>query len=158
MLDPRVKTAGYWKNSSDNGIIRMFIDFVGEAITKKLEILLLGGYVIEKVEEDLTYNDLLPAKENLWSILYLTGYVTRVREEQMKHPLPKGCLGLCIPNREIKEIFETTISKWFQKSTQKWNRNELFRAVWNGDAEVITKDAVTLLYRIIWEIVWRYLK
>lgn len=82
MLDPRVKPAGYWKNSSDNGIIRMFIDFAGEAITKKLEILLLGGYVIEKVEEDLTYNDLLPAKENLWSILYLTGYVTRVREEQ----------------------------------------------------------------------------
>ena len=72
MLDERAKPAGYWKNSSDNGIIRVLIDFAGEAIARKLETLLSGGYVVQKVEEELTYNELLSSEENLWSMLYLT--------------------------------------------------------------------------------------
>lgn len=125
MLNPKAQPAGYWKNSSDNGIIRSFIDFTGDTITKKFEMLLSGGYVVQKVEEDLTYNDLLSSEDNLWSMLYLTGYLTRVREGQLKNPLPEGYLALSVPNREIKEIFETTIARWFQESTQKWDRKAL---------------------------------
>lgn len=50
-----------------------------------------------------------------------------------------------IPNAEIKEIFETTVIKWFDDSTKKWNRNALFDAVWNGDSEGITKEMNALL-------------
>lgn len=149
MLDPKVQPAGYWKNSSDNGIIRLFIEYAGENITKKMESLLAGGYVVQKVEEDLTYNDLLSCEENLWSMLYLTGYLTPVREEQLKNPLPKGYLGLRIPNREIKEIFETTISKWFMESTHKWDRKALFDSVWNKDAKAVTKEMTKLLRKTI---------
>lgn len=149
LLDPKAKPAGYWKNSSDNGIIRLFIDFASETITRKFEVLLSGGYVVQKVEEDLTYNELLSAEENLWSMLYLTGYLTRVREEQLKSPLPEGMLALCIPNREIREIFETTVMKWFQESVQKWNRKELFRAVWSGDDKTLTKEMTKLLRKTI---------
>lgn len=149
MLDPRAKPAGYWKNSSDNSIIRLFIDFAGEAITKKIEDLLSGGYVIQKVEEDLTYNDLLSSEANLWSMLYLTGYLTPVRTEELDCPLPDGYLGLSIPNQEIKEIFETTIIKWFQDNTIKWDRKMLFEAVWNEDAETITKEMTKLLRKTI---------
>ena len=149
MLNPKAQTAGYWKNSSDNGIIRSFIDFAGDTITKKFETLLSGGYVVQKVEEDLTYNDLLSSEDNLWSMLYLTGYLTRVREGQLKSPLPEGCLALGVPNREIKEIFETTIAKWFQESTQKWDRKALFGAVWNGDAQTVTEEMTRLLRKTI---------
>lgn len=149
MLDPNAKPVGYWKNSSDNGIIRLFIDFAGESVTKKIETLLSGGYVIQKVEEELTYHDLLSSEDNLWSMLYLTGYLTRIRDGQLKRHLPKGTMALSIPNREIKEIFETTISKWFQESTQKWSRKELFCAVWNGDAEAVTKEMTKLLRKTI---------
>ena len=105
MLDPGAKPAGYWKNSSDNGIIRSFIDVAGDTITKKLETLLSGGYVVEKVEEDLTYQDLLSSEANLWSMLYLTGYLTPVREERLQSPLPEDCVAPGIPNREIREDF-----------------------------------------------------
>lgn len=149
MLNPNAKPAGYWKNSSDNSIIRLFIDFAGEAITKKFETLLSGGYVIQKIEEDLTYNELLSSEDNLWSMLYLTGYLTPVRQAELNCSLPEGCLGLKIPNREIKEIFETTVSKWFQESTQKWNRKALFKAVWTGNAETVTKEMTRLLRKTI---------
>lgn len=149
MLDQAARPAGYWKNSSDNGIIRSFIDFAGDTITKKFETLLSGGYVIQKVEEDLTYNELLSSEENLWSMLYLTGYLTQVREEQVEHPLPEGCLALRIPNREIKEIFETTIGKWFYDSTQKWDRKALFGAVWNEDASKLTVEMTKMLRKTI---------
>ena len=149
MLDERAKPAGYWKNSSDNGIIRVFIDFAGEAIARKLETLLSGGYVVQKVEEELTYNVLLSSEENLWSMLYLTGYLTCVPEGQLKTRLPEGYLALSIPNREIKEIFEATIGKWFQESAQKWERKLLFSAVWKGDARILTEEMSKLLRRTI---------
>ena len=149
MLDERAKPAGYWKNSSDNGIIRVFIDFAGEAIARKLETLLSGGYVVQKVEEELTYNELLSSEENLWSMLYLTGYLTCVPEGQLKTRLPEGYLALSIPNREIKEIFEATIGKWFQESAQKWERKLLFSAVWKGDARILTEEMSKLLRRTI---------
>ncbi len=149
MIDPKATPEGYWRNSSDNGIIRSFIDVAGDTITKKFEILLSGGYVVQKVEEDLTYDDLLSSEENLWSMLYLTGYVTRVREEQLKSSLPEKYLALSIPNREIEAIFESTIAKWFQESTQKWDRKALFRAVWSGDAQTMTEEMTKLLRKTI---------
>lgn len=149
MLNPKAPPVGYWKNSSDNGIIRSFIEFAGDTITKKLETLLSGGYVVQKVEEDQTYNDLLSSEDNLWSVLYLTGYLTQVREGRLKNPLPEGRLALAIPNREIREIFETTIAKWFQDSTRRWDRKALFGAVWNGDARTVTEEMTKLLRRTI---------
>lgn len=149
MLNPKTKPAGYWKNSSDNSIIRSFIDYAGDTITKKIEILLSGGFIIQKVEENLTYNDLLSSEENLWSMLYLTGYLTRIRDEQLREALPDGYLALSIPNREIKEVFETTIGKWFQESSRKWNRKTLFEAIWNGNVQIITEEMTKLLRKTI---------
>lgn len=149
LLDSKAKPAGYWKNSSDNGIIRSFLEFAGDTITKKFETLLSGGYVIQRVEEDLTYNELLSSEENLWSMLYLTGYLTRVREDQLKRDIPERCFALTIPNREIKEIFETTIGKWFLESTQKLDRKKFFNAIWNGDARTVTEEMTKLLRRTI---------
>lgn len=83
------------------------------------------------------------------SMLYLTGYLTQVREEQLAKSLPEGCLALRIPNREIKEIFESTIVKWFQESAPKWDRKALFEAVWNEDAQAVTAELTKLLRKTI---------
>ena len=147
--NPKAKPASYWKNTSDNSIIRSFIDYRGTKISQKLETLLSGGYILQKVEENLTYDYLHSSEENLWSILYLTGYLTRVREEDFPAPLPEETSALIIPNTEVREIFETTIQKWFDESAQTWNLTTLFDAMWSGDAETLTAEINKLLYKTI---------
>ena len=147
--NPKAKPASYWKNTSDNSIIRSFIDYRGTKISQKLETLLSGGYILQKVEEDLTYDYLHSSEENLWSILYLTGYLTRVREEDLPAPLPEDASALIIPNAEVREIFETTIQKWFDESAQTWNLTALFDAMWSGNAETLTAEINKLLYKTI---------
>ena len=147
--NPKAKPASYWKNTSDNSIIRSFIDYRGAKISQKLETLLSGGYILQKVEEDLTYDYLHSSEENLWSILYLTGYLTRVREDDLPAPLPEDTSALIIPNAEVREIFETTIQKWFDESAQTWNLTTLFDAMWSGDAETLTAEINKLLYKTI---------
>ena len=147
--NPKAKPASYWKNTSDNSIIRSFIDYAGHSISRKLETLLSGGYIIQKIEENLTYDYLHSSEENLWSILYLTGYLTQVREEDLPDPLPEKMSALMIPNAEVQEIFETTIQKWFDESAQTWNRKILFDAVWSGKAEALTEQMNKLLRKTI---------
>ena len=147
--NPKAKPASYWKNTSDNSIIRSFIDYRGAKISQKLETLLSGGYILQKVEEDLTYDYLHSSEENLWSILYLTGYLTQVREDDLLAPLPEDTSALMIPNAEVQEIFETTIQKWFDESAQTWNLTTLFDAMWSGDAETLTAEINKLLYKTI---------
>ena len=74
---PEAKPASYWRNTSDNSIIRSFIDYAGSSITNKLETLMDGGYIIQKIDENLTYDYLHSSEDNLWSMLYLTGYLTQ---------------------------------------------------------------------------------
>ena len=147
--NPKAKPASYWKNTSDNSIIRSFIDYRGAKISQKLETLLSGGYILQKVEEDLTYDYLHSSEENLWSILYLTGYLTQVREDDLPAPLSEDTSALIIPNAEVREIFETTIQKWFDESAQTWNLTVLFDAMWSGDAETLTAEINKLLYKTI---------
>ena len=147
--NPKAKPVSYWKNTSDNAIIRSFIDYAGSNITKKLETLLEGDYIVQRVDENLTYDYLHSSDDNLWSLLYLTGYLTRARENHVGEELPEGMVALVIPNKEVREIFETTIIKWFADSARSWNREALFQAVWSGDSESITKEMNALLRRTI---------
>ena len=139
------KPKSYWKNTSDNAIIRSFIDYAGNNITTKLETLMAGGSIVQHIEENLTYDYLHSSEENLWSVLYLTGYLTKVRDKDLTDSLPDGCSALMIPNAEIREIFETTVSKWFDDSAKAWNRSPLFDAVWSGNNEALTKEMTKLL-------------
>lgn len=147
--NPKAKPVSYWKNTSDNAVIRSFIDYAGGNITGKLETLLAGGTIVQRVDENLTYDYLHSSENNLWSMLYLTGYLTKAREEDYNGKLADGTVALMIPNAEIKEIFETTVIKWFDDSTKKCNRSALFDAVWNGDSGNLTKEMNVLLRRTI---------
>lgn len=147
--NPQAKPVSYWKNTSDNAIIRSFIDHSGSSITKKLENLMAGETIVQRVDENLTYDYLHSSEDNLWSMLYLTGYLTKARNEQTDEVLPDGAIALMIPNEEIRDIFETTVIQWFDDSTRKWNRTLLFDAVWNGDSMNLTKEMNILLRRTI---------
>ena len=138
--DLNARPVSYWKNTSDNAIIRSFIDYTGAAIRKKLEVLIAGGSIFQKIEEDLTYDYLHSSEDNVWSILYLTGYLTKVGERDKD-----GQIELRIPNKEVKEIFESTVRKWFEDSARVTNRKDLFDAVWNKDVDKVTKEISTLL-------------
>ena len=147
--NPEAEPASYWKNTSDNAIIRSFIDYAGSNITQKLETLLAGGTITQRIDDNLTYDYLHSSEENLWSILYLTGYLTRSSEENEKTDKTEGLISLKIPNEEIRDIFKTTVIKWFDDSAKNWSRKELFEAVWSGDCELLTQEVTKLLRKTI---------
>ena len=143
-LDPQTMPRSYWRNTSDNAIIRSFIDQAENDTIKQFEILLSGDKISQKIEEDLTYDYLHASTENLWSILYLTGYITGTEKEEGRQEW-----NLWIPNLEIREIFEDTVIKWFHDSARLWERKALFHAVWERDEEKLTEEMTKLLRKTI---------
>lgn len=147
--NPKAQPVSYWKNTSDNAIIRSFIDFAGNSITDKMETLLSGGYILQDIDENLTYDYLHSSESNLWSILYMTGYLTEARISEGKTAFSPDTKALKIPNAEIREIFETTVMKWFSDSAKTWSRQILFDAVWKNDCELLTQEMNKLLRKTI---------
>lgn len=151
LLNPATPPHDYWKNTSDNAIIRSFIDRTDLDVTDKFESLLSGGYVVQNITENLTYDMLHSSEDNLWSVLYLTGYLTQKRRSE----LPEGgvhvsnAVALEIPNEEIRSIFQETILIWFQDKAKALDRSALFSAVWNADARQLTDEITKLLYQTI---------
>lgn len=143
-LDHQAMPRSYWRNTSDNAIIRSFIDQAENDTIKQFEILLSGDKISQKIEEDLTYDYLHASAENLWSILYLTGYLTGTEKEEGRQEW-----NLWIPNLEIREIFEDTVIKWFHDSARLWERKALFHAVWERDEEKLTEEMTKLLRKTI---------
>ena len=143
-LDPQAMPRSYWRNTSDNAIIRSFIDQAENDTIKQFEILLSGDKISQKIEEDLTYDYLHASAENLWSILYLTGYLTGTEKEEGRQEW-----NLWIPNLEIREIFEDTVIKWFHDSARLWERKALFHAIWERDEEKLTEEMTKLLRKTI---------
>lgn len=147
--DKNAVPASYWKNTSDNAIIRSFINYAGDSISKKLETLLSGQAIFQKVEENLTYDYLHASEENLWSLLYLTGYLTKADSSLTEEAAEEGKCALVIPNAEIHEIFETTVRQWFDDHARSWDRKALFHAIWTGDCDTASREMNRLLRKTI---------
>lgn len=120
----------YWINTSGNDIIRMFLSRANTTMRDEIEQLINGGSVKKIVHQELTYRDLEAKLENLWSILFTTGYLTQCGVQQ------GDMTELVIPNREIQWIFARQIREWFQeKSKGNMERLESFcRAFEENDA------------------------
>ncbi len=112
-------------------------------INDKYETLLAGGYM-------LTYDMLASSEENLWSLLYLTGYLTRVRPETLPglRLLPGQC-ALKIPNTEVLGIFKKSVKAWLIETAAKEDRKILFAALWEGNAKLLTELISDLLFDTI---------
>ena len=90
------------------------------------------------INEGLTYDSLYESEENLWTLLYLTGYLTTASPDLVKDSdlsSDSEALPLVIPNKEVKAIFIKTIKSWFDDTMKAMDRKPLFDAFWNGDSE-----------------------
>ena len=103
----------YWVNTSSNDIIRKFISKAKSVTKSEIELLIDGGSVKKKIRQELTYRDLDTNIDNLWSLLFTTGYLTQRGQQQ------GDMTELVIPNREIRWIFVQQIRRWFQEETKK---------------------------------------
>lgn len=145
------KPENFWEHTSDNAVIEQFLEKTDFDVTEKFETLLSGNYIKETISENLTYNFLASSEENLWSLLYMTGYLTKVKPEDMEKDdkLEAGQTALRIPNAEVTDIFRKSVVEWFHKKVMNSDRRELFSALWNGDAEALTELLSDLLFDTI---------
>ncbi len=135
LLDPSVPPASYWEHTSHNDVIYQFISTTEADVNDKFETLLAGGYIIEPIEPHLTYDILHSSERNIWTLLYFTGYLTKMRPEDIPETPADGNLALTIPNAEIRKLFQKSVNEWFLAKTQASDRSELFDALWSGDAK-----------------------
>lgn len=112
-MNPSARPQNYWINTSSNDIIRRFIDMADPVTKKEIEVLINGGSIKKEIHQELTYRDLDSTIDNLFSLLYTTGYLTQCG------PCDEDTTELIIPNKEIRMIFIRQIREWFRAETAK---------------------------------------
>ena len=131
--DPDARPEDYWSNTSGNAIVRRFIDLANEKTRDEIERLIAGETIVKEIRQELTYGELDSSIENLWSVLFTTGYLTsRGRIDVDKY-------ALAIPNYEIRKLFIQQIREWFRNQTIKDKKtlDKFCKAFPEQDAEQI---------------------
>lgn len=137
LADPNAEPQNYWINTSSNEVVRRFIresDNSG-TIRREIEGLVAGECIIKELHQELTYEDMYQTVDNIWSVLFTTGYLTqRGRSEG-------NIFRLAIPNREIRNIFTTQIMQLFRENVKKDGEllNRFCEALENGNTESAEK-------------------
>ena len=126
VFDPKARPKAYWINSSGNDLVKRFIDKADMTTRDEIEELIAGYAVEKRIRMDLTYDEIDNTIDNVWSVLFTTGYLTQEGREM------DGIYRLIIPNKEVREVFVLQISEWFNRvvandraSTEKINRGFL---------------------------------
>ena len=141
VFDPKARPKAYWINSSGNDLVKRFIDKADMTTRDEIEELIAGHAVKKRIRMDLTYDEVDNTIDNVWSVLFTTGYLTREGREM------DGIYRLIIPNKEVREVFVLQISEWFNRvvandraSTEKINRGFL-----EGNVEDIQRELTHFL-------------
>lgn len=139
LSEPDAPPKTFWLNTSDNDIIRNFIKMAKPGTKRELEQLIKGESVAKKINLELTYRDLYSNIDNLWSVLFMTGYLTQGGTVDERKQLPGDTFLLTIPNQEIRKIFVDQIMEWFQTQSRKdTSKLDAFcRAFFEGNAEAV---------------------
>jgi hypothetical protein len=135
--NPNARPRAYWNNTSSNEMVKRFIDKADTTTQDEIEKLIAGKYVEKQLRENLTYAEIDESIDNLWSVLFLTGYLTRTKEPLGLEDEP---VKLIIPNREVRTIFIEKIQKWFTEQVKNSDHSELdalYHAFLEGDREPI---------------------
>ena len=143
--NPKLLPKSYWINSSGNDLLKRFIDKADSTTRDEIEQLIAGSAVGKRVRLDLTYDEIDRSIDNIWSVLFTTGYLTQAGVSA------DGIYKLVIPNKEIREVFVLKIQEWFktvvdsnQASTEKINQG--FRV---GNSEAIQQELTMFLTETI---------
>ena len=141
VFDPQARPKSYWINSSGNELVKRFIDKADTTTRDEIEELIAGYAVEKRIRMDLTYDEVDNTIDNVWSVLFTTGYLTREGREM------DGIYRLIIPNKEVREVFVLQIREWFNRvvandraSTEKINRGFL-----EGNVEDIQRELTHFL-------------
>ena len=141
LSDPNVQPKSYWINSSGNDLVKRFIEQADITTKDEIEQLIAGNAVEKRIRSDLTYDKIDNSIDNIWSVLFTTGYLTRLGKAD------NGVYKLIIPNQEIREVFVQQIREWFNQivannraSTDKINQRFL-----EGEAETIQQELTMFL-------------
>lgn len=143
--DPDAKPRAFWINTSGNDIIRIFLKMAKGSVQREIEELVNGGTVVKKINQELTYRDLYKNIDNLWSVLFTTGYLTKRGETESE------AYYLAIPNLEIRKIFIEQVMEWIQEESRKDTQklDAFCDAFARGDAEAAEAGFGDYLWRTI---------
>ena len=125
--DPNARPEAYWIDTSGNDLVKRFVDKANRTTRNEIEQLIAGNAIEKMLRLDLTYDEIDNSIENLWSVLFTTGYLTQAGMTE------DGAYRLVIPNREIREVFKLQIQEWFKKSI--FSNTEQLTAFWKAFEE-----------------------
>ena len=144
--NPKAQPQNYWCNTSSNDAVRRFIEMADVGATKmEIEKLVAGEKITKEIHQELTYQDMYSTIENLWSLLFTTGYLTQRGEPEGRQ------FHLAIPNKEIREIFEMKIVDLFKENVKKDGEtlDRFCEALKNGETESIQRQFQAYLRKTI---------
>ena len=139
--DREAKPEAYWINTSGNELVKRFIDKANKTTKSEIERLINGEAIEKELRLDLTYEEIDQSIENLWSVLFTTGYLTQSGRNE------NGAYRLIIPNREVREVFRLQINEWFKKSI--FSNTERLTAFWKAFEEGDTEGIEQYLNRVL---------
>lgn len=148
--DSKARPQTYWINSSGNALVKRFIDKADKSTRNEIERLVAGEAIKKRIRLELTYDEIDKSIDNLWSVLFTTGYLTSDGVDE----LPDGegyAYRLVIPNREVREVFVSQIQEWFSQTVIKGENpmHELSRAFLCGDELTIQKKLMKIMDKMI---------
>ena len=111
LINPEAEPENYWANTSGNDLVRRLLKKADQTTRDEIEELINGSNIVKEIRQELTYRDVEDSIENIWSVLYSTGYLTQ------RSRLPGRKMELALPNREVKELFINLVKDWFQEMT-----------------------------------------
>lgn len=143
--EPEMAPQTYWINSSSNDLVKRFVHQADKTTRDEIEQLVGGESVEKKIRLDLTYDEIDSSMDNLWSVLFTTGYLTQVGRAK------NGVYKLVIPNKEVREVFVFQIQKWFEQAVERDEKSmqEFCHALAKGDADKIQQQLMKVLGQTI---------
>ena len=143
--DPHAEPQAFWINSSGNDLVKRFVDKADKTTQGEIERLIAGEAIEKAVRLELTYDEIDNSIDNVWSVLFTTGYLTQTGEVE------RGVYKLVIPNREVREVFILQIQEWFKKTVVQDEKpmQAFCRAFLSGNAEEIQKRLTIILGKMI---------
>ena len=143
--EPNAEPQAYWINTSGNDLVRRFVDKADKTTQGEIERLIAGEAIEKAVRLELTYNEIDNSIDNLWSVLFTTGYLTQAGKVE------RSVYKLIIPNREVREVFILQIQEWFKETVVHDEKpmQAFCKAFLDGNAEEIQKRLTVILGKMI---------
>ncbi len=143
--EPNAEPQAYWINTSGNDLVKRFVDKADKTTQDEIERLIAGEAIEKAVRLELTYNEIDNSIDNLWSVLFTTGYLTQAGKVE------RSVYKLIIPNREVREVFILQIQEWFKETVVRDEKpmQAFCQAFLDGNAEEIQKRLTVILGKMI---------